>query len=249
MIGRRGFAGGVLLGVAVLVSGCDALSRPATEARYRMTVDVITPQGIKSGSSVIALRAVSNPDWMRQSSGRTGATSFKGEAVAVDLPGGKTLFALLRGEDEGTTPYTLLRYAQKIDMATVDNPQELLERMGGDHAVFVLPRRRETGCVSSQHCNDSAYPLLVTFKDIADPTSVARVDPDNLAASFGAGYRLKAITVQVTDAPVTTGIGGRLGWLNQHVGSLVRREQNQPIGEMPPEHRLNVTDFQRKTSK
>lgn len=60
------------------------------------------------------------------------------------------------------------------------------------------------------------YPYLVTFKDIADPTSVVRVDPDDLAASFGAGYRLKAITVQVTDEPVTVGIVKKLGWLGKH---------------------------------
>lgn len=211
MITRRGFADGVLLGAAVLaLSGCDALERPATEARYRMVLAVETPEGVKNGSSVIELRAVSNPDWMRKSSGRTGATSFKGEAVAVDLPNGQTLFALLRGEADGTTPYTLLRYAQKIDMATVDNPQELLERMAGNREEFVLPRRRDAGCVPSQRCNDSAYPMLVTFKDIADPTSVVRVDPDDLAPSFGAGYRLKAITVQVTDEPVTVGIDRKL---------------------------------------
>lgn len=60
------------------------------------------------------------------------------------------------------------------------------------------------------------YPYLVTFKDIADPTSVVRVDPDDLAASFGAGYRLKAITVQVTDEPVTVGIAERLAWLSKY---------------------------------
>ena len=33
---------------------------------------------------------------------------------------------------------------------------------------------------------ESQYPMLVTFGDIADPTSVRLVDP-GLAASFGAG--------------------------------------------------------------
>lgn len=55
--------------------------------------------------------------------------------------------------------------------------------------------------------------MLVTLGDVSDPTSVERVDPDNLEASFGKGYRLKAITVQVTDDEVTTGIEKRLGWL------------------------------------
>lgn len=59
----------------------------------------------------------------------------------------------------------------------------------------------------------SAYPMLVTFSDLGDPASVERVDPDDLAASFGDGVRLKRVTVQMTDDPVTTGITTRLPWL------------------------------------
>jgi hypothetical protein len=58
--------------------------------------------------------------------------------------------------------------------------------------------------------------MLVTFGDIKDPKSVKRVDPDDLSASFGAGVKLKAITVEITDDAVTTGIGGRLGWLGEY---------------------------------
>jgi hypothetical protein len=46
------------------------------------------------------------------------------------------------------------------------------------------------------------YPLMVTFADLADPASVALVDPNDLAATFGPGVRLKAVTLEVTDAPV-----------------------------------------------
>ena len=58
--------------------------------------------------------------------------------------------------------------------------------------------------------------MLVTFADRDDPTSVARVDPDDLAASFGEGVKLRRITVQLTDDPVTSGIEERLGWLTEH---------------------------------
>lgn len=39
------------------------------------------------------------------------------------------------------------------------------------------------------------YPMLVTFEDVSDPASVKLVDPDNLAAIFGDGIRLKEITL------------------------------------------------------
>jgi hypothetical protein len=49
------------------------------------------------------------------------------------------------------------------------------------------------------------YPLLVTFTDIADPKTVTRVDSANLAATFGPGYALTSITLEITDEPVTEG--------------------------------------------
>lgn len=48
-------------------------------------------------------------------------------------------------------------------------------------------------------------PLLVTFGDLSDPASVMRVDPADLALSFGAGFALREITLEVTDDAVTEG--------------------------------------------
>lgn len=57
------------------------------------------------------------------------------------------------------------------------------------------------------------YPLLVTFDDISDPASVRRISPGDLAASFGPGFRLNAITLSITDEPVTEGrVKDVLGW-------------------------------------
>ncbi|WP_144243874.1 hypothetical protein [Sphingopyxis sp. MWB1] len=57
--------------------------------RYRLTAEVETPAGVRTGSSVI------ETIWDR---GLSGAT-VRGEAVAVDLPNGQTLFVLLRTAD------------------------------------------------------------------------------------------------------------------------------------------------------
>lgn len=60
------------------------------------------------------------------------------------------------------------------------------------------------------------YPLLVTFDDINDPKSIKRVDPDDLVATFGPGYSLKSITLEITDEPVTTGeLEKVLRWINE----------------------------------
>lgn len=95
----------------------------------------------------------------------------------------------------------------------------------------------------------SAYPMLVTFTDLSDPTSVAEVDPDDLAATFGKGVRLKRITVQITDDPVTTGIEERLGWLGNERGSLIPIPRGTPIGEMPIGSDITEGDFSRSTAQ
>ncbi|WP_447971531.1 hypothetical protein [Nitrospira sp. M1] len=57
------------------------------------------------------------------------------------------------------------------------------------------------------------YPLLVTFTDIHDPTTVKKVESDDLTAMFGPGVTLKRITLEITDEPVTEGeIEQVLGW-------------------------------------
>src|SRR3546814_16053908 len=60
-----------------------------------MTVEVETPTGVRSGSSVIETTITKGPR-TGQGSGLT--ATMKGEAVAVDLGSGQTLFALLNGD-------------------------------------------------------------------------------------------------------------------------------------------------------
>lgn len=78
------------------------------------------------------------------------------------------------------------------------------------------------------------YPMLVTFSDLDDPTELELANPDNLAASFGEGVSLKRITVAVTDDPVTTGIGQRLGWLDKPFKRELTTDdfpENFPVGD------------------
>jgi len=179
----------------------------APDYRYRLTVEVDTPEGLRTGSSVIEVeqrlgRAASSPAHSQV------YRRVRGEAVAVDLPGGKTLFALLRSDnnvDWASYVFVYLApsyegepFEEQLDNVLEVKGEQKLPRMWPP--VVHLPER-------------SAYPMLVTFGDIDDPTSVARVDPDDLAASFGEGVSLRRITVELTDDPVTTGIEERLGWV------------------------------------
>lgn len=189
------------------LSGC-APSVP--DYHYRLTVEVETPQGLRTGSSVIA---VDNDMQLNMNGG--GYSLFqrgRGEAVAVDLPGGRTLFALLRGADgeeswAGTllfelTPPPPFRPADKESYRT-----DRVRNAAANRDVIVVPPMLP---YRDKLYAAAAYPLLVTFTDIRNPKTVTRVDPNDLAASFGPGVTLRRITVQITDDPVTTGIEKRL---------------------------------------
>ena len=217
--------------------------------RYRMTVEVDTPEGLKSGSSVIEVdtsRGVStaNP------AGSVVISKVRGEAAAVDLPGGRTLFALLRSEDNGD-------WAKNIMFILAPQGIKDGDRFLGTYANMLAMREAKELPATLGHINRalegmSGRPMLVTFGDVSDPASVQRVDPDDLAASFGEGVSLRRITVQMTDDPVTTGIEERLEWLPRIAdagGGLVPMVRNElgryeaALGYDGTLVKIGVTDF------
>ena len=202
-----------ILGLATFslaLAACSGADDSAPDYRYRLTVEVDTPEGLKTGSSVIEVeqrlvRPGSNP------AGAAVERLVRGEAVAVDLPDGRTLFALLRSDNnvewaayvmQALAPRTRgERFEQQLDNMLVLKGEKALPRMFPP--VGHLEER-------------SAYPMLVNFGDTDDPTTVELIDPDNLTATFGEGVSLKRITVQITEEPVTAGIGQRLKWLSKY---------------------------------
>ncbi len=90
--------------------------------------------------------------------------------------------------------------------------------------------------------------LLVRFRDPNDPTTVERVDPHNLAASFGVGVRLVHATVEITDDPLTTGIEKKLPWLvGGELGTPLKKYvgPTRPAADVPQIDDLTDGDFLR----
>jgi hypothetical protein len=190
-----------LVGILGLFYGYYRYDTRWNTVRHKVVVEVETPQGLKSGFSVSETRT--RKLWLSLS-GNKYVSRERGEAVAVDLPDNQTLFALI-GQNENT--YDLSELIGRT-LYPHGSAYEVGRRSVNDPPVAFVRRFPYGG---------SGLPLLVTFRDMSDPKSVVRVDPDDLAASFGAGVRLKRITVQVTDDPVTTGIEKRLGWWKDHI--------------------------------
>jgi len=185
----RPFAGVVRIAVSIalglLLVACGGESETY---RYRMTVYVDTPAGPRSGSSVIEVVS-SPPDPMGSSH-----ADARGEAVAVDLPGG-TLFALLR---RPTSPDGAGLYAEYAYGGALPNGDWRLR-------IEALKRQAQPALLPREE-----LPMLVRFRDPADARTIEVLSPSDLAAGFGSGIRFSRVVIQVTNDPVSETIVSRL---------------------------------------
>ncbi len=193
---RRAFlALAAIVPLALALGGCGSTEK----FRYKMIVEVETPQGVRSGYAVREIVLRRSPNVPMLGADR-GSINVRGEAVAVDIAPGKTLFALLTGRHGDVD------YAGTGMMAIFRVMDRVPGRKGGPHELWPnVPTIREP--------ITNPLPMLVRFGDMADPTSVERVEPGALAAVFGPGVKLKRISVSATTEAVTTGIGKRARWL------------------------------------
>lgn len=189
--------------LAALVIG-DQIRIHRPGHKYRLTIEVETPDGVRSGAGVLSV----HPD---RGYSRNGSTVTRGDAVLVDLGGGKNLLALLahRG-DKG------------LDLAEV-NFVALRAYNAAGHKTSFKDISRMTGAVP---VTGSLIPVLATFTDLADPRTMRETKPDDLT-SVGQGFRLRGVSAEVVPnglwpidfggwlgEPVTRGIGAKLPWLN-----------------------------------
>ena len=184
------------LGIVAVVLGLGWLNYRPSTYRYRMTVEVDTPAGPRSGSTVREIKYVPNIPLLTASQF---STRQRGEAVAVDLPGDETLFVLMDTEGHETIRAGFGQ-GQETDV------KKLLDQASADHQVHVYPSR------AALRARNIAYPRMVRFRDLADPLSAEWIAPDDLAASFGPGTSLRRITLQIVNEPITNAIPRRLPW-------------------------------------
>ncbi len=195
--------GPVALLAALFIGDQIRINRPGH--KYRLTVEVEPPEGSKSASGVLAV----HPD---RGYSRGGHTSTKGDAIFVDLGGGKNLVALLAHIDK------------HLDLDDINYVALRAYTAAGGKRVSFNEMNRLTGSVPVR---DALIPVLVTFADPANPGTARAVSPDGAEAALGKGYRLQGITAEVVPnglwpldfggalgEPVTRGILAKLPWLN-----------------------------------
>lgn len=214
------------------LAGCNLFGFRSWAWHQKLTITVMTPDGPRTGSAVSAVTFELPPKWWGVGDSAGSSThSLRDEAVVVDLgdtaSGPRYLFALLKGYSIATAREAFLPRTKPENREMATAVYDKLETL---RATTDLPRK--------------LYPLLVTFDDINDPASVKRVDPDDLAATFGVGYALTSISLAITDEPVTKGkVEAVLGCLNSGAACV---PLNKALPFDDPMRNILNSDFWRK---
>ena len=239
-----------VLGLTVLVVASVAVAAelgitPKIEKaswRYRITVEVETPEGIKTGFAVREI-TVERVEPEIQGLYQTRAL-VEGEAVVVDLGKRGLLFAPLQGSSAyqvvfdafpgppGFTREGLNYYSHLSNVQTALKPEN--------------------------------YPRMIWFRDIKEPTSVElvwdgefydkpkglgferafRVKEDNFTKIFGDHVKLKEIKIAMTREPVTTQIESYLPWLKQFSDRMLDGKKYNTIKSANPlANSMSATSF------
>lgn len=140
---------------------------------------------------------------------RGARSKVRGEAVAVEVLPGKWLFALLSGDADGKGAANQLVYSA-FRLGEARMPMDRTYEADMEELLAQLPD-------TPAPIPPNAYPLLVTFDDLAQPQTVREVDPTNLAATFGPGVVLRGMTLELTHKAMTQGsIEQLLVWLGPY---------------------------------
>jgi hypothetical protein len=212
-------------GVAVMFLAYSAYY-PTTSYRFKITLNVDTPEGLKSGSSVMEVRDRRYPAWTTLGES-TGQTSLTGEAVFIDLGSSddgkpQNVIALLVREPRGEKvdfyllPDLALRSLWKQKVSSPDF-------RGASWELPKLP------VGTSAELSGDLIPTLVTFADLNDPKTARAIRPGDFPQAFGKGVTLRDAKIEIVPAgawpltlfgfsgePLTMGIEKKLPWWNGH---------------------------------
>ena len=202
---------GIVAALVALAIVAYGVAYPSLTLRYRLTLEAEVDGKPKTGSGVIEVIYSKQPEF---ASGRDRVSSRRGEAVVLDLGERGTLFALLKaGSDNRSIPESIVLRAFNFPGGAFPGPTV----EAGFNQIRKLSGKRELPLTS--------LPLLVRFRDLNDPMTAEKVDPIDIASSFGAGTRLVRATLEIvptglwplnsfgiTGEPITKGIEQRLAW-------------------------------------
>jgi len=216
------------LGATIALAGCNLFDGSET-LRYKVTVVVDTAQGARVGSSVIESTIVPGMQF-----GDASGYKFRvnGEAVSVDLPNGKTLFALLQPAaiDKGIYQSDLLRSVACNDGAPSTPVPAALCSPDKWRDFARWARDHQLGAAMQI----SSYPLLVMFKDNRNPRSIFKLNPSEDGTITEENIRIKSIYAKISNDHISHDIVKYLAWIPrtyEAIGNGKFHPDGIPVGD------------------
>lgn len=220
----------VLLVIVASSTVAWVLAYPTTKLRYRLTVEVETPEGVKTGSAVREVTVNRYPKWVTLGNNDRNL-KIRGEAVVIDLEGRGVIFAILDGDHAKWMPYKAFPAPGTSHFYHPGRASYKRQYISYYKGLIGQPTQIEL----------DNMPTMVTFADMSDPTSVQLVyetavckereeagtlrrfgcvKENNFEALFGDGVQLKNVRLEITDDAVTTGVEKWLPWLPEYKNQL-----------------------------
>lgn len=183
-----------------------------------MTVNVEADGKVYSGSSVIEVRLTKQVQLTTEMPPLK--TEVSGEAVFVDLGGGRNVIALLAsGANARNSDHPKYIVAKHFNLSYEDRDLVKFPKLQGSWI-------------------ESELPTIITFTDLNDPKT-ARVVL-SFDEVFGPGARLGDVTIEMTGAPVTRGIEQKLPLLLTYRDAMWRA--NSDLTKFIPQYHLFSRD-------
>ena len=162
------------------------------EDRYKITMTVDTPVGLRSGSSVVRL-VQQNVRSITQ--GEMVIGGFTGEAVSVDLPDSLTVYMTFYKRH-------IVQYQMALPWDA--NAKKLWEK--NPSGSFDIP--------------EDEWPILVVFRDPSNYKTVTEVDPKNPKMTLGNGYKIRSISIKKTTDEPSEELYKHLPWVKNWGGNM-----------------------------
>lgn len=172
--------------------------------RYKLTIEVRTPDGDRRGSSVIqATIERSIPFW-----GDNGIHhKVTGNAPAVELPDGRFVFALLRGSSNVSLPELAAQDTKVLPVITDwrhrKRTNEIWSYLKAKRPILNVDAgimcRRETPSAGAR------YPTIVVV-DPANARPIRRIDLANSEDVLGPGFSVTCLELRFVNTPPDTAV-------------------------------------------
>lgn len=154
--------------------------------RYRITVDIETPEGIKTGMAVREVRAQQNiAQWLNPDV-KSITNKVIGEAVVINLEKRGVVFALIKWDSY-----------EEFYKAFPNKYETWTERIQYYDAL-------ESGTKSQLH---HKRPQLIYFSNINDPTTLKSLSYGTLSSEIGENVKIKNVSVEITEDQISNDVG------------------------------------------